>query len=134
MAVCGISSTKTTSSGIHHLAILPCMKRENVLLGRGLVLLQHDDQQRPLVPFRMAHADHRGFGHLGMADRQVLQVDRGDPFAARLDHVLGAVGDLHVAVAVDGRDVAGVEEAVLVEDRDVVLLEIGARDGEARAP
>ena len=30
---------------------------------------------------------------------------------------LAAVGDLHVAVAVDGGDVAGVEEAFLVEDR-----------------
>ena len=81
-----------------------------------LALLQHDDQQRPLVPFRMLDADHRRFRHLGMADGEVLQLDRGDPFAARLDHVLGAVGDLHVAVRVDGRDVAGVEKALLVED------------------
>src|SRR4051794_12660691 len=28
VAVCGISSTKTTSSGIHQLAILPCMNRK----------------------------------------------------------------------------------------------------------
>ena len=77
-----------------------------------LVLLEHDDQQRPLVPFRMPDADHRGLGHLGMADREVFEVDRGNPFAARLDHVLGAVGDLHVAVRVDGGDVAGVEEAL----------------------
>ena len=65
----------------------------------------------------MRDADHRRLGHLGMADGEVLQVDRGNPFAARLDHVLGAVGDLHVAVRVDGGDVAGVEEALLVEDR-----------------
>src|SRR5687767_15416333 len=26
----------------------------------------------------MADADHRGFHHLGVADREVLQVDRGD--------------------------------------------------------
>ena len=62
-----------------------------------------------------------------MADGEVLELDRGNPFAARLDHVLGAVGDLHVAVRVDGGDVAGVEEAVLVEDVAAVL-EIAARN------
>ena len=88
----------------------------------------HDDQQRPLVPFGMADADHGGLRHLGMADREVFEIDRGNPFAARLDHVLGAVGDLHVAVRVHGGDVAGIEEAVAVEDIAAVALEVGARD------
>ena len=52
-----------------------------------------------------------------MADREILEIDGRNPFAARLDHVLGAVGDLHVAVVVDGGDVAGVEPAVLFEHR-----------------
>ena len=81
----------------------------------------------------MLDADHGGLRDLGMADREVFQVDRGNPFAAGLDHVLGAVGDLHVAVRVDGGDVAGVEEAVVVEDVAVVL-EIGLGDRRARAP
>ena len=94
----------------------------------GLPLLEHDDEQRPLVPFGMPDADHRGLGHLGVADREILELDRGNPFAARLDHVLGAVGDLHVAVRVDGGDVAGVEKAVRVEDVAAFVLEIGSRD------
>ena len=57
-----------------------------------------------------------GFRDRGMADREVLQVDRRNPFAAGLDDVLGAVGNPHVAVRIDGGDVAGVEEAVLVEN------------------
>ena len=64
----------------------------------------------------MADADDGGFRDLGMADREIFEIDRGNPLAAGLDHVLGAVGDLHVAVRIDGRDVAGIEEAVLVED------------------
>ena len=48
----------------------------------------------------------------GMRHRDVLEVDRADPFAAGLDHVLAAVGDLHVAVGVDRGDVAGREPAV----------------------
>ncbi len=47
-----------------------------------------------------------------MRDRDVLDVDRADPLAARLDHVLAAVGDLQEAVGVDRRDVAGREPAV----------------------
>src|SRR5918992_3064302 len=60
--------------------------------------LLHRDHDRPLVPFRMAHADHRGLGDRGVRDRDVLEVDRADPFAAGLDHVLRAVGDLDVAL------------------------------------
>ena len=46
----------------------------------------------------MGDADDGSLGHVGMADREVLEIDRGDPFPARLDDVLGAVGDLfHVA-------------------------------------
>ena len=81
-----------------------------------LAVLRHDDEERPLVPFRVLDADHRRLGDVGMADGEVLELDRGDPFAAGLDHVLVAVDDLHVAGGVDRRDVAGVEEALLVED------------------
>jgi hypothetical protein len=52
------------------------------------------------------HRDRR------MGDGDVLEIDRADPFAARLDHVLAAVGDLHEAVGVDRADVAGRKPAV----------------------
>src|SRR5215831_14346811 len=51
---------------------------ENLALGRRLILFEHDDQQRPLVPFRMLDANHRGFRHLWMSDGKVLEVDRRD--------------------------------------------------------
>src|SRR5665811_1928082 len=51
-------------------------------------------------------------GHPAVADGDVFQLDGADPFAAGLDHVLGAVGDLHVAIGVDGGDVAGREPAL----------------------
>src|ERR1700751_2928366 len=73
----------------------------------------------------MPYADHRSFRHLRVADRQILDFDRRYPFAARLDHVLRAIGDLHVALRIDGRDVAGVEEAVGVEDVAALTFEIG---------
>jgi hypothetical protein len=40
--------------------------------------------------------------------RPLLQLDRADPLAAGLDHVLGAVEHPQVAVGVDRADVAGV--------------------------
>ena len=36
--------------------------------------------------------------HVGVAHQRVLELDGADPLAARLDDVLGAVGDLHVAL------------------------------------
>src|ERR1700741_4174537 len=71
--------------------------------------LLHRDHDRPLVPFRVAHADHRRLGDRRVRDGDVLQIDRADPFAARLDHVLRAVGDLDVALRGDGAHVAGRE-------------------------
>src|SRR5437899_2617429 len=78
--------------------------------------LLHRDDDRPLVPLRMLDADHRRLGDRRVRHRDALEVDRADPLAARLDHVLRAVGDLQDSVRVDGRHVAGREplRAVLV--------------------
>jgi hypothetical protein len=46
-----------------------------------------------------------------MRDEGRLQIQRGDPLAARLDDVLGPVADRDVALGVDAADVAGAEPA-----------------------
>src|SRR3954469_11420141 len=92
---------------------LAFVEAQQILLGHFLPGLLHRDNDRPLVPLRMLDADHRGFSDRRMGDGDVLEVDRADPFAARLDHVLGAVGDLDVAVRIDGADIARREPAVL---------------------
>ena len=58
-------------------------------------------------------ADDGGLDDVGMRHDLVLELDRRDPLAARLDDVLGAVGDLDEALRVDGADVAGAEPAVV---------------------
>src|SRR5690606_35604094 len=90
--------------------------------------LQHHDQQRPLLPLRMRNRDGRRLRHRGMRDREVLQLDGADPLAARLDHVLGAIGDLHVAQRTNGRDIAGVEPAALVEHVVTAALVVTGSD------
>src|SRR3546814_7438543 len=60
----------------------------------------------------------------GETDGGVFEVDRRDPFAARLDHVFRSVGDLHVAVGIECGDVAGGEPAVVVEHLAALALEI----------
>ena len=75
----------------------------------------------------MIDADHGRFGDRRVTDREIFQIDRRDPLAAGLDDVLGAVGDPHIAVLVDGGDVAGVEKAFVVEDVGIDL-EIGLGD------
>src|SRR3954453_14458429 len=57
-----------------------------------------------------------------MRHRQVLDFDRADPLAPRLDNILAAVGYAHETVPVDGRYIAGWEPAV--DERRVILLEI----------
>ena len=63
-----------------------------------------------------------------MATGAVLDVHRADPFTARLDDVLGPVGDLQVAVFTDGSDVPGAEPAVRPVRSRFVQFEIAAAD------
>src|SRR5688572_29224636 len=70
----------------------------------------------------MRHADHRGLGDARAAHGGVLEIDRADPLAARLDHVLRPVGDHHRAVRLDLADVAGHEPVVLEELAPAVAL------------
>src|SRR6185437_1120329 len=108
-------------------------QRQDVVLGGLLALLRHHDQERPLVPFRMLDADDRGLGDVRVAHRRVLDIDRADPLAAGFDHVLAAVDDLHIALLVDRRDVAGAEPALVVEGRRArrLIIEIAADDPRA---
>src|SRR3954454_22858875 len=60
-------------------------------------------------------------------NRSVFDLDRADPFAARLDNVLGAVGDLDRTIGMDRRHVAGIEPIVAI-DAVMVVLEVALDD------
>src|SRR5579864_5346062 len=83
-----------------------------------------DDQERALLPDRMLDRDDRGLEHVGVRHGEVLDLDRGNPLAARLDDVLQPVGELLVAVGIDRSDVAGAKPAVLVDCAGALALEI----------
>ena len=93
----------------------------NRLRGHGRAGQRHDHEQRPFLPLRMGNADHRSFGHARASHGQVLDVDRTDPLAARLDDVLGAIGEPNGIVVVKDRNVAAVEPAIL-EQRLIVAV------------
>ena len=63
-----------------------------------------------------------------MGHQLVLEVDGGDPLAARLDQILGAVTDPQVAVLVDRDHVSGHEPTVLGELLRALTAVVGARD------
>src|SRR3989441_12731526 len=73
---------------------------------------RHHAGEGPLDPLGMAHRDDRRLEHLRVRHDQVLDVHARDPLAARLDQVLGPVGDLDVALGVDRGDVPGAEPTV----------------------
>src|ERR1700694_2116522 len=90
---------------------LALVELEELALRDLLAGFLHRHHDRPLVPLRMLDADPRGLGPRGRPYGDVFPVDRADPLAAGLDHVLRAVGYLHVTVGIDGSDVAGGEPA-----------------------
>ena len=95
--------------------------RGDRLCGHGRAGQRHDNEQRLLLPLRMGNADHRRFGHARATHGQVFDVDRIDPFAARLDDVLGAIGEADGIVVVKDSNIAAVEPAIL-KQRPVVAV------------
>src|SRR3954452_17197750 len=81
--------------------------------GRRRALTQHDARERALGPLLVRDRDHGGLGDRGMRHQRVLELDRRDPLAARLDHVLRAVLDHDEAAWVHRDDVTGLEPAVV---------------------
>ena len=127
VAVCGRLSTNTTSSGTCHFGNFSDEEIEERLLGRRSAVARLDDQQRALLPNRVRDRDDGGFEDVGVGHRKVLDLDRGDPLAAGLDHVLRTVGQLHESVRVDRADVARAEPSVFVDDLTALAFEV-ARD------
>src|SRR5665213_3476599 len=64
--------------------------------------LAHDASERTLAPTVV-----------GNADEDVLELDRTDPLTARLDHILGPVGDLDIALGRHRADVARAQPALV---------------------
>src|SRR5690606_9016959 len=96
------------------------------LLGRRLLLPSYDHQRdRPLLPPLMRVADHRRLLHGGALDQCGLVLERADPFAARLDQVVGPVHDLYGALFVDHRHIARCQPAVV--ERLSTLTQVVAR-------
>lgn len=81
-------------------------KRQNLISLKRLVRFAHDEEQRPLFPFRGPHADDGGHRDRRMGHGHSFQIDRADPLSARLDEVLGAIADLHGPLRINGRDIA----------------------------
>src|SRR5579859_7082586 len=54
----------------------------------GLAGFENDDGERTLQPARIGHGNDRGLGDRRMSHEGVLELDRADPLAARLDQIL----------------------------------------------
>ena len=69
-----------------------------------------------------------------MAGSNVLDIYRTDPFAPRLDHVLGAISDFHIAVFVDVAHIAGRKETLVVQHVATLCVEVTAGNPRAFHP
>ena len=72
----------------------------------------------------MLDADAGGHHHRWMRHHDVFHINRANPLAAGLNHVLAAIGDLHEAVGVYRCHIAGAEIAVAIENLTAVALEV----------
>src|SRR3546814_7179257 len=80
--------------------------------GCRLAGAQHDHRHHHLDPARMRHAEHRHFRYRRMREDDFFDFATRDVLAAGLDHVLLAIDDAQVTLAVDHAEIAAVEPAV----------------------
>src|SRR5439155_10878313 len=73
---------------------------------------QHDTGEGTLGPALAGDADHGSLEDRRVPHESGFQLDGGDPLAARLHQVLGAVHQLHGTALVHDRDVAGSQPTV----------------------
>src|SRR5687767_14206284 len=88
------------------------------LLGRDRVGkggLRNDHGHGAFAPALVLETDDSHFAHGIMSRDEFLDLQGRYPFAAALDHVLDAVGDLKVVLAVNVADIAGMEVAARPE-------------------
>ena len=76
--------------------------------GRGPVAFGHHDGFDFFAPLDVGHADDGGVFDRWVLLEDALDLARGDVLAAADDEVLGAAGDVEVAVVVHPADVPGV--------------------------
>ena len=95
------------------LSELADQKRMQFLRGDLATFLEDDNRERSFLPLGMGGGDHRCLHHRRVGDKSILHVHGADPFPSGLDQILGAVGDLHIALDIDGDDIAGAEPAVV---------------------
>jgi hypothetical protein len=108
----GICSTVTTASGSQNFGKIGSRCATSSFFVAARAGLEHHRGDGALVPLRVAPREDRGLEHGGVGHEGVLQRHRGDPLAAGLHHVLGAVGDAHVPVGVERHHVARLEPPV----------------------
>src|SRR5438270_5215483 len=98
-------------------------------------VLQRHDRAAALPQRRIGQPDHSHVGDLVVGVEEVLDLLGADVLALADDHVLQAPGDDDVALGVDEAEVAGPEEALLVEGLGVERrVEIAATDLWALGP
>ena len=112
--VLGTSSMNANASGSHHFATRSARCAAQVLGAarrrpsrRTTQASGRSVQRSSGMAMTAASSDVR------VRDELLLELDRRDPLAARLDDVLRAVGDPDEAALVDRRDVAGAQPAVV---------------------
>jgi len=80
-------------------------------------LFEDDRGDDVLAVDRVGDAEHGAVEHRGVAEQHAFDLGGRDLEAAHLDHLLGAVGEVHPAVRLDVADVAGAVPAVVERRR-----------------
>ena len=97
---------------------------DNLIFCDGGALLPDCQQEWTLVPFGMRHGDDGRFCNTRATDGLIFDVDGRNPLATGFNDILGTIGDLHVAVRIDGRHVSGVKPVVFVYRVTALTLKV----------
>ena len=127
--VLGTSSMNSKRSGIHHLGTRSARCARSPSASTSAAGAADDAGAWPLPPALVGNRDHGGLDDVGVGNERVLELDRRDPFTARLDEVLRAVDEPDERAALQLGDVAGAQPSVVGEPLVAARVRVvGARD------
>ena len=102
---------------------------EDLLLGGGLAVPQHNVYLDRLAPARIRNTDRDGLLHFGVLKQRLFNVSWIDVHAAGDDHVFLAIDDREVAAFVDAGEVARKQPSIAQHPRGFVRsLPVPAHD------
>lgn len=124
-----MASRTISRSDVLHGNLFALEVRHHILLCEDLTRLEHDNCAGALAQALVRVGHHRSHGNGRMAVQQGFHFNHGNVLTAANNHVLTTTGDAHIALGIQGGQVAGVKPAFGIGAVQMRALQVAPKVG-----